>query len=225
MTSTVQLACCGITAAHNIIKIVPMLMTMSLCSTTPGAQAVPRVHKLESTNMRRRTRVFCPAGSYHKNYCGDDCVGVVFCAVCPMGGHSKAGATSESNCTASGREYLGCYKDAFSITEARDLSEKRVAMGAGASLQMCRRICHGYRYLGLQAVDECRCGHSYGKYGVAFDKRVKSGVFTSASDLDFQGTFKYALNFGAAAGGQRIGDALFTQMRTAPKTPNVVCLR
>jgi hypothetical protein len=179
-----------------------------VCIVCPPGQLV---------NTASRSCVPCPIDHY-----GTDGVS---CTRCPRSLLSKAGATSESDCTASGREYLGCYKDAFSITEARDLSEKRVAMGAGASLQMCRRICHGYRYLGLQAVDECRCGHSYGKYGVAFDKRVKSGVFTSASDLDFQGTFKYALNFGAAAGGQRIGDALFTQMRTAPKTPNVVCLR
>lgn len=58
---------------------------------------------------------------------------------------------------------MGCYEDGFSIINSRDLSEKRVEMGPGASLQLCQRLCQGYRYVGLQADDLCFCGRSFGK--------------------------------------------------------------
>lgn len=57
--------------------------------------------------------------------------------------------------------------------------------------------------------------------GLKADERLTTGVFSSAAELDFEGDFLYALNCGAGAGGQRIGDATFTQARFGEGTPGV----
>lgn len=99
----------------------------------------------------------CPANTYPNSEASA-------CIPCPDGLLTPAGAASPSDCSTSIR-YLGLYYDRESFSDVRDLRSKQFRMGENASPDICRQLCIGYDYMGLQFVDLCFCGNSYNLHG------------------------------------------------------------
>ena len=70
--------------------------------------------------------------------------------------------------------YLGCYNDG---TGGRDLSGPRhtVASTPLTAAQECATHCSEYTYFGLQWMNECFCGNTYGGQGAAADAVASCG--------------------------------------------------
>ena len=166
----------------------------------------------------------CPAGRYLKQNRCDICPARTFsavegavgaCTTCPTGLLSPEGSTSSVNCTTT-RPFLGCMQDRMSIEDRRDLDGKEVKMGANASLGDCRKLCKGFKFLGLQSSDSCFCGNSWGRYPAVVDYTQRYTAFHGGDredGLDITGNFKYAVDIGGV-GGYRLGDARFTDDST-----------
>lgn len=65
--------------------------------------------------------------------------------------------------------YLGCFRD--NVWTRRDLSHSAGSVtgttDAALVFEQCSTLCNGYTYFGLQYVDECFCGNSFGSLGVS----------------------------------------------------------
>ncbi len=61
--------------------------------------------------------------------------------------------------------HVGCYVDLGDGT--RDLSAKSEVAQAQMTIDACRKFCSGFKYFGTQFSQECYCGNTIGKFGVA----------------------------------------------------------
>ena len=99
----------------------------------------------------------CPRSTYQ------DAEGTTSCTTCPGGMVSDMGSAQTSNCTTE-ILYVGCFEDRETFVDGRDLIGARFRMGSDASVETCQELCAGWRYMGLQSIDQCFCDNTYGTY-------------------------------------------------------------
>ncbi|EIJ43886.1 Tfp pilus assembly protein, tip-associated adhesin PilY1 [Beggiatoa alba B18LD] len=77
------------------------------------------------------------------------------------------------------RSYVGCFTEASpTSTSSRDLAQSTLLQNSALTLDVCALHCQkqGYRFMGVQNSQYCRCGDTYGSKGF-------SSLCTSSADL------------------------------------------